>query len=260
MIGQYNIKVLFAVFMFFMWNAANAFAILPLITDDAYTQGKGGCQVELAGEYVNDTDTDAGKTTNIVTTAAAFTYGVVDNVDIIVTSGYQSIRDNTEGITSRSDGVLDSVIDVKWRFYERKDGLSLAIRPGVIFPTGDDEKGLGSGKARYRFFFISSKELEPFTVHLNIGYMRNDNRLDEREDILHVSLAGEWKFAERLRLVADAGIETCRDKSHINDPAFILIGLIYGVTKKIDLSLGVKSAITNTENNFSALGGVTFRF
>ncbi len=260
MIGCYNITVLFAVFMFFLCNAADVFATLPLITDDAYTQGKNGCQVELAGEYVYDTDTDAGKTTNTVATAAAFTYGVVDNIDIIVTSGYQNTRGNTEGITSRSDGVPDSVIDVKWRFYERKDGLSLAIRPGIIFPTGDDEKGLGSGKVRYRFFFISSKELKPFTVHLNIGYMRNENKLDEREDILRVSLAGEWKFAERLRLVADTGIETCRDKLHINDPAFILFGLIYGVTEKIDLSLGVKSAITDTENNFSALAGMTFRF
>jgi hypothetical protein len=255
-----NIGFLVIISIFLICYAKDSLAVHPLITDDAYTQGKGAFQVELASEYVNNKDTDADKTTNVVTTGATFTYGAVDNMDIVLTSGYQSIRDNIEGVTSRNDGVTDSGIDVKWKFYERKDNFSLAIKPGIIFPTGDYEKGLGSGKVRYRFFFISSKELEPLTVHLNIGYMRNENKLDERKDILHTSLAGEWKVAKRLRFVANTGIETCRDKSHIDDPAFILAGFIYAITEKIDLDLGVKGGITRTENSFTALGGVTFRF
>ena len=237
-----------------MCYAKDGLAVHPLITDDAYTQGKGAFQVELTGEYVNSKDTDAGKTTNVVTTGAALTYGIIDNIDIVLISGYQSVRDNVEGATSRNSGVTDSGIDVKWKFYEKKDNISLAIKPGIIFPTGEDEKGLGSGKVRYRFFFISSKELGAFTVHLNIGYMRNENMLDERKDILHASLAGEWKVAKRLRFVANTGIETCRDRSHIDDPAFILVGFVYGITEKIDLDLGVKGGITRTENKFRRFG------
>jgi hypothetical protein len=35
---------------------------------------------------------------------------------------------------------------VKWRFYE-KDGLSFAIKPGIILPTGEEDKGLGDGSS-----------------------------------------------------------------------------------------------------------------
>ena len=64
------------------------------------------------------------------------------------------------------------------RFYEHAD-LSLAIKPGLTLPTGDDEKGLGTGKATYRLFFIASQEMDPWAFHLNLGYIRNENTLEE---------------------------------------------------------------------------------
>jgi hypothetical protein len=232
----------------------------PLITDDAYTQGKGNFQLEVTGEYVNDKETDKGETTNSETAATTITLGITETIDIVAAMGYQNIRKNTEGAISRNDGAIDSGIDVKWRFYEKKNDLLLAIKSGIIFPTGDADKGLGSGIARFRFFFISSKELKSFTFHLNLGYMRNNNKNDERKDIAHASLAGEWKIMQKLRLVANAGIETCKDRSYVNDPAFILGGLIYSITEKLDIDLGVKHWITRTENDFTALAGITIRF
>lgn len=246
--------------MLALMSGTKAFPAHPLITDDVYTQGKGNSQLELSGEYSYDKDTDKDSTTNSLYGGVVFTHGLIETLDIILTSGYQAVKDNSEGVISRNDGVTDTILDAKWRFYEKKDGLALAVKPGIIFPTGDHDKGLGSGKTGYRFLFISSLKWEPLAVHLNIGYTRNENRIDERKDIFRASLAGEWELSERIKLVADTGIETCRDAVHREDPAFVLLGIIYSVTKKIDLDLGVKQGFTGTETRFTLSGAATFRF
>jgi hypothetical protein len=254
------IKALILMACFKVMTVGISFASHPLITDDAYTQGKGNFQLEIAGEYFNDKDKDKEEKINSATTAVTITYGIAETIDIIATTGYQSIRKNVEGTVLRNDGTVDTGMDVKWRFYEKKNNLFLAIKPGIIFPTGDNDKGLGSGVTRFRFFFISSKELGSFNFHLNLGYMRNNNKNDERKDIAHASLAGEWKIMQKLRLVANTGIETCRDRSYVNDPVFILGGLIYSLTEKIDIDAGIKHGITSTEIDFTVLAGLTMRF
>lgn len=145
------------------------------------------------------------------------------------------------------------------RFYEQ-EGLSFALRPGITLPTGNDDKGLGSGKPTYSLFFIATKELKPFLVHLNFGYIRNENKLDERVDIWHASLAGEFEATESLRIVLNVGQEKNPDRIADKDPAFILAGMIYSVTKYFDVDFGLKRALNNAEPDYTILGGITLRF
>jgi hypothetical protein len=110
------------------------------------------------------------------------------------------------------------VVEVKWRFLE-KDGFALALKPGVILPSGNDQKGLGAGKTGYGAFLIASKELEPFTVLLNIGYIRNENKGEERVELWRLSAAAIYEATEHLKLVADIGQATSIDKSVDRYPA-----------------------------------------
>ncbi|MCX5812790.1 MAG: transporter [Proteobacteria bacterium] len=121
-------------------------------------------------------------------------------------------------------------------------------------------KDWAAASSAFDSFSSQTKELEPFTLHLNLRYMRNNSKNDEKKYIAHASLAGEWKIMRKLRLVANAGIETCKDRSYVNDPAFILGGLICSITDKIDIDVGIKHGITRTENDFTALAGITIRF
>ncbi|MBP1749505.1 MAG: hypothetical protein H6Q52_2044 [Deltaproteobacteria bacterium] len=82
--------------------------------------------------------------------------------------------------------------------------------------------------------------------------------MDERKDISRVSPAGERKLSERWRLVADTGIETCRDVSHKEDPAFAILGIIYSITRNVDL--GVRQRITGTESKLTLSGAAAFTF
>jgi len=139
------------------------------------------------------------------------------------------------------------------------------VKPGVTLPTGDENKGLGNGKASCSLFFIITEELLPWAFHLNLGYIHDefDLRSDEdanRKDIWHASLASEVKVLTDLKAVANIGVERNPDRTSNTDPAFLLGGLIYSINESTDVDFGVKSGLTKPETDISYLAGVTWRF
>ncbi len=230
--------------------ASNSFAALPLITDDTGTQGTGKFQLEVNLEYSkNCRDSETGLN-------AAFSAGIRENMDIVIGSPYQFLSTKVDGSTLTDDGIADIPIELKWRFYE-KDGLSFAIKPGIILPTGDERKGLGDGKASYSLFFITTKEIEPVTLHLNLGYIKNRREL---RDIWHYSLAGEYRLTKPLRIVANIGGETNPDRESNVHPLFLVGGAVYSITEKFDIDFGIKAGLNRAEADYAVLSGITFRF
>lgn len=233
-----------------LWSGL-AFAAHPLITDDTGTQGKGKFQFEVNGEYVND---NGNSVTEI---AAIFSAGITDNLDLVVGMPYQFLRTKDgDGNRTTENSISDTSIELKWRLYE-KEGLSFALKPGVTFPTGKDEKGLGDGRASYSLFFITTKEMEPFTLHLNLGYIKNRTEL---RDIRHYSLAGEYKPVKDLRIVANIGGETNADRGSNVHPIFLLGGVIYSFRENIDMDFGIKTGLNKAEADYAVLAGLTYRF
>jgi hypothetical protein len=76
--------------------------------------------------------------------------------------------------------------------------------------------------------------------HLNLGYARNENEIDDRKDIWHSSLASEVEIVDGLKAVANIGVERNHDKSSSTARAFILGGVIYSLSEKLDIDLGLK--------------------
>jgi Putative MetA-pathway of phenol degradation len=228
-----------------------------LITDDTGTQGKGKFQFELNGEYGHDSED--GASANTAKVAGALTYGAADNLDIVLGVPYQYIWTRRSGDTNRENGISDVSLELKWRFYA-SDGLSFALKPGITLPTGDGGKGLGAGKATYSMFFISTKEIKPWEFHLNLGYIRNENKADERKNLWHVSLAGEVEVLKDLKVVGNIGIERNTDRTVNIHPAFILGGLIYSISENFDIDFGIKGGLTKPEADYTFLTGITWRF
>ena len=241
---------------------ATSHASHPLITDDTGTQGKGKFQLEVNGEFNYDKETEEGVTTKETggEVAPILSYGIVDNLDIVLGVPYQWNRTKGDGtIVSDEDGISDMSLELKWRFYE-KDGLGLALKPGMTLPTGDDEKGLGTGRATYSLYFITTKEIEPWAFHLNLGYERNENKVGQRKDIWHASFAGEVEVVKNLKAVGNIGVETNTDASSDTPPAFVLGGLIYSLSEDLDIDFAVKGGLNKTEADYSMLAGITLRF
>ena len=243
-------------------SAGRAFAAHPLITDDTGTQGKGRYQVEINTQYDAEKETSAGVKVKETggEAAAILAAGVSENADIVLGVPFVWGKAEVDGAeVSEESGLSDISLELKWRFYE-KDGLSFALKPGITLPTGDDEKGLGSGKTAYGAFFITTKELKPVTLHMNLGYTRSENNADEREDIWHASLAGEFEATEKLSVVANVGVETNPDRASDTPPAFALAGIIYSVAENVNLDFGLKFGLNEPETDLTALAGVAVTF
>lgn len=237
--------------------AGNAYASHPLITDDTGTQGKGHVEFETGVEYGHEKESGVTEdTTEIVPVLA---YGITDTMDIELCVPYQFTRVKEAGMKTTEDGFSDVEIDLKWCFYE-KDGLSFALRPLISFPTGDNEKGLGAGKVGYSLLLFITKEIKPLSIDVNLGYKRNENKLDEREDIWHASLSPRFEVAKGINVVADIGMETNPDKSSDTHPVFLLGGIIYSISKHLDMDIGLKGGLNKPETDYSILAGITFRY
>lgn len=249
-------------FFVLMLIACPAWAAHPLITDDAGTQGKGKFQLELNGQYDWDNDDVGDDSVKSAggQAAATLSYGISDNVDFVLSLPFLWGKTEVNETTAYDEkGIGDATLETKMRLLE-KNGFSLALKPGISFPTGNDEKGLGAGRVGGHIFLIASQEVGALSFHGNLGYIRNENKSDERRDIWHASLAATWEFIKNLKLTANAGIERNPDTDANNDPAFLIGGVIYSVTENFDIDFGVKCGLTKSETDISALAGVAFRF
>lgn len=250
--------VLFVSFFFFHLSLfAVSHAAHPLITDDTGTQGKGKFQLELNSEFSHE-DED-GAIEEAFKLASVLTYGLADTVDIVLGIPYQHVRLKEDGAKQTENGLSDISLEFKWRFYE-KDGLSLALKPGITLPAGDEDKGLGAGQFTSSVFFIITKEVEPWAFHLNLGYIRNENKADERKNLWHASVAAAYGLAEKLTLVGNIGIERNTDRNVNTHPAFVLGGLIYSLSDNLDIDFGVKAGLSRPETDYSVLAGLAWRF
>lgn len=241
---------IFCSLLFALCVVSSSYAAHPLITDDTGTQGKGKFQLEVNGEYAND---NGDSKTQIAATLSA---GIRENIDLVASVPYLFTRIDEGAETLKEDGFSDITLELKWRFYE-KDGLSFAIKPGIILPTGEEDKGLGDGKAAYSLHFLTTKELDPVTLHLDLGYIKNRKEL---RDIWHYSLAGEYKVTKPLRIVANVGGETNPDRNSHVHPLFLLGGVIYSVSENFDIDFGVKTGLNKAEADYTLLAGITLRF
>ncbi len=233
------------------------FAAHPLVTDDTGTQGKGKFQVELNYEF--DREHTDGVRENLHDISTVVSFGIIDSLDFVVGLPYQFISTKERGVKTDEDGIADMSLELKWRFFEC-EGLSLALKPGLSIPTGDDDKALGAGKVGGGIQFIATQEIDPFAIHFNAGYGRNETTVEEETDIWNVSLAAEVEAAKWLRVVGNVGAERNTDTEDDTPAVFILGGVIIPITENLDIDFGVKGGLTEPEADYALLAGLAFRF
>jgi hypothetical protein len=244
-----------------------AFAAHPLVTDDTGTLGKGNRQLELTAELARNHDTAAGVKVRETggEFAATLSLGLHDRVDLVVGAPTAWSRVSEDRVTvSDASGIGDIGVELKVRVFEQ-EGFSLALKPGLTLPTGDESRGLGTGAVSYGTALIVSQELGPVSVHLNGAYARDEyslaeDRLANRRDRWHASLAAAAEVMDGLQAVANVGIETNGDRASTTHPAFALAGVVYSVNEHLDVDLGVKAGLNPAETDLTALGGIAARF
>ena len=239
------------------WQPSAVFGAHPLITEDTGTQGKGNYQFELTAEFGHEKE--LGTEVDAWLWQAVLSYGLRDDLDVLVTLPYarEAVTENSEVTTER--GISDTDLSFKWRFFE-DDKLSVALKAGVVFPTGDETKGLGAGKTNYNVNLITSYETGPWGYHIHLGYIRNRNVLDERSVIHHASLALTREIKDKWKLVLDLGNVTSADRAFDDDAAFLTFGAIYSLRENFDIDLGFRYGLSESEVDYTLLAGIAVRF
>jgi len=237
--------------------AGPAHAAHPLLTEDTGTQGEGRFQLELTADRTRDQP--PGQTAREVLAGAVLSYGIGDTVDLQF--GLPWLRLHTHDVAGHhaDRGLLDASLDLKWRFYERGP-LSLGFKPGITAPSGNAGRGFGAGRAGVGALLILSWEPGPLALHSHAGYRRNDNTVGQRTSLGHLSAAVTWEASEKLKLVADASVDTNPDRGSRASVRYAIVGLVYSVTPDFDLDFGIKHGLGAPATDHAILVGAALRW
>lgn len=261
--------------LFLMGTPAPTWAAHPYITDDTGTQGTGNWQLELMAEH-NRNDRTTSTSDGVVqqnrkatTFNPVLTYGVLDTLDVAFGLSHARQSTTENGATSQDvNGTGDSTLELKWRFYEA-NGLSLGLKPGLVLPTGDENRGLGNGRLSWNINFILAQEAKPWTFLANVAYARARYKLPadaeaNREHLWRASAGLAYDLRDDVRLVGEAGVRTngARDDPFLpgRNGHFAMLGLIYSPSEKMDFDVGVRKGLNRAEFDTTILVGATFRW
>jgi long-subunit fatty acid transport protein len=256
---------------FILHPSSFARAAHPFITDDTGTQGKGNWQLELQGDFLRDERTAGSveRKDKLNAYTSVLSYGILENLDVQVGIAYLSARTTENGATVADEsGMADSTVEFKWRFYEA-DGFSLALKPGLLLPTGNEDRGLSTGKTSWGVALLATYEAEPWTFSGNIAYFRArfkdpQTAADSRSDLWRVSGGASYALTGEVKLVGELGLRSneSRNDAFLPDSTsqFGMLGVIYSPTKKIDLDAGFRKIFNRAEFDKAFLVGATFRW
>ena len=235
---------------------APAAAMHPLLTDDVATAEADGYELEVSGQWSQDRVDEV--TSRESGFGLALTWGLGATLDLGVATVYGRVDDGE----AAHSGLTDSYLTLKWRFLEA-DAISLAVVPYLALPTGDGDKGLGSGKLSYGCNLVASRAItDQWNVNANlawdhINYGSGYDNPDNQHDLWRVSGALDTHLSEAWVVAAEVVISRADTRSGSN-PAFATLGVAWSASKAVDLSLGYRFALNRAEIDRAALLAATF--
>lgn len=242
----------------------------PLATDDTGTVDIGKVELELNGSYTHDKETAFGVTTKCSRADAEMkiTTGLYKKMGVSLAIPYninERVKEDNRP-SEEANGFGDMTVEVKYAFAEPA-GISLAIKPSVIMPTGEYSDGLSEGRWQFGTTLVASREFEEgtYALHANLGYEHHNYRNDEardsnRSDLWHASIAGEAEVTKELFAAAEFGLATTADKTTAELSACATAGVRYEISDFLDINAGIKLGLTTPEDDVSILYGLTLKF
>ena len=247
---------------FTLLTAASALAGAPLETDDAGTVDVGAFEIGISGSYMSDKEGTAKATSHDAELSLGT--GIYKNLGISIALPYNmSTREKDSGVlVGKDDGFGDMSVDIKYAFAE-VSGVNLAIRPGVVLPTG--KSSMTEDHVQLTTALIATKEFNDgaYAMHANLGYEYHtykDSNDGMRRNLWSASLAGEAELAKGFIAVADFGLASNEDKTSNDLPTYALAGARYEINDNLEVNAGVKLGLTKQEDDISVLYGLLLKF
>jgi hypothetical protein len=136
----------------------------PTVATHAYTVAPGIVELETGFQQQHP-----APSLNLVGLPVLFKIGLSSRLQLDIAPGWL----RGAGESGVSEGLTDLVIGVKWRLVDRSSVLgAFAVQPSVSLATGSADKGTGIGSESLTVLAISSRNIGPVALDLNLGYTR----------------------------------------------------------------------------------------
>jgi len=229
------------VFVVILWliPVAVAFAGPPFRTDDPVPVGYHHGEIYLfsAGTH------EAGETSG-VGPAVEFNYGPLPDVmlHLIAPMAY----DAPEG-ESTHFGYGDTEVGIKYRFVHETDLLPMiGTFPLVEIPTGNEDKGLGNGKAQWFLPIWLQKDLGKWTTYGGGGYWINPG--PENKNYWFSGILLQYSFSDSFYVGGETYYQTA-DTVDGKDALGFNVGGTLPVVSGIQLLFSAGRGLTHTSTN-----------
>ena len=226
---------------------SNVYAARPLATTDAGVVNRGVIEFEWGFEYVNATDRE-------INNSLAITTGLLNNLDFAVEIPYQSIDFKD---SDNDNGLSDITVSTKLNIIKARE-LMPDFSAAFSFKdeSGDDEKGLGTGRREFGITGILSKKYGQFAYHVNLGCTIKNNF----EDTFNYNFAVEYSLNERTNLAAELYGDTVLSGKFHDNATSTQLGMNYSINDAVSWDFGTTIGISKTEPNYKITTGLTFAF
>jgi hypothetical protein len=237
----------------------DSWAMQPLITEDASTQGSEKHQIEwsLASERQG-----SGRTRKA---AMTYTLGLTGVLDAFVSTA----RLRNEGPALSAQGWAPWSLGAKWRFLELESvGTSLALIPMMRLPVSSlrEQQGWGTGRLSGELALVVSREMPWGEVHFNLASGRERYRPgigQADQTACSLSVAPVWRLDQDWTLAADLGVEQTRSVDGKARTRWVEWGVVRSLGPDNELALGMtRSAHLQGQGTSSRTltAGWTWRF
>jgi hypothetical protein len=180
-----------AVALLTLAGGGSAFAVSPLVTDDADPVERGHLQLNLGWQFVR---TDSVSLHAIPVNPVV---GVAASGELGATVGY---------LWRDADGVTDLTLETKWRLRQSApERLNVSLRLDVNLPTGSEDQGLGTGRVDVDAVLIGTRTWGRTALDSNVGYTAVDaERAVFADDVWFVGQALRHQLTERWTAIGEA--------------------------------------------------------
>jgi hypothetical protein len=182
----------------------------PFVTDDPEPPPPGGWEINVPFIL----ERTPGKT-EMDTPLFDLNYGLPE-IQLKLEFPIEIVNEDSNGTQA---GAGDSVIGVKWRFFNNEQAqVQLGVYPQLLVPTGNHARGLGEGRTAFVLPLVAQKSWGKWTIYGNVGHWWQTAA--ETRDYFYVGAVLEREINERLELGVELFGNSPKERGNRSDVAF----------------------------------------
>jgi len=223
--------------------------------------------VQLKGETEFSSAFDYRKPAGDWSVPILVEYGITDRIEAEVEASYLSVP----GDGARSRGPGDVELGLHYALRPDLDKVAVTLGTDVGLPTGDEARGLGSGRAGVEFFAIAGLKLGRAELHVT-GMLEVGEEVEPGLNAAAAYPHGDFRFtletnvlrgAERTeeRIVEQQVAEKPGEEKG-NEDLWVVVtpGLFHRPSPEIEYGIGVPIGLTSAAPEWGIIGRMTIEF